>query len=153
MVKLNREAQANVNVTLADRAPKIEALDGKEFPCPVCGTGLAILLTKNQKPYCVCNDCGVQLFVRGKPGISRLIKIAKDGVLVSGIKESASYGINLYNRLQQLKLQKEELKNKQGLFLRDENLTNAISLLDGEIEATELELEKLAKNSGPEGKK
>jgi len=26
---------------------------------------------KNSKPYCVCNDCAVQLFIRGKNGIKK----------------------------------------------------------------------------------
>ena len=44
------------------------------FPCPVCKKDLDIRVSKKQKPYCVCQDCGVQLFVRGKRGISRFEK-------------------------------------------------------------------------------
>ena len=44
------------------------------FPCPVCKRDLDIRVSKKQKPYCVCHDCQVQLFVRGKRGISRFEK-------------------------------------------------------------------------------
>ncbi len=46
----------------------------KVFPCPLCQKGLEIKISKKQKPYCVCLDCGIQLFIRGKEGISRLGK-------------------------------------------------------------------------------
>lgn len=47
-----------------------------EFPCPLCERKLEIRKTvkKNPKPYMICEDCGVQLFVRGKTGIDRLKK-------------------------------------------------------------------------------
>ena len=39
------------------------------FQCPICKKMLNLEITKNDKPYCTCNDCGVQLFIRGKQGI------------------------------------------------------------------------------------
>jgi hypothetical protein len=44
------------------------------FPCPLCQRDLDIRVSKKRKPYCVCARCGVQLFIRGKEGISRLGK-------------------------------------------------------------------------------
>ena len=46
----------------------------KVFLCPLCQKELEIKVSKKQKPYCVCLDCGIQLFVRGKEGINRLGK-------------------------------------------------------------------------------
>jgi hypothetical protein len=141
------QTQGNVNVTLgASRAP-ISELTGKEFPCPLCGEGLPILLSKRNKPYFTCNRCGVQTFVRGKTGISRLHEMAVAGILVSGRKEGASYGIRLYNRLEGLKLQKHDLDKKHGLFISDPDLIHAISLVDGEIEKVQGELAKLARET------
>jgi hypothetical protein len=154
MAQLRRDPdQGNVNVTLGPWGTGLEDLNDKEFPCPLCGTGLSILATKRNKPYCTCNQCGVQLFIRRKEGIARLVKMAHVGILVSGIKVSASYAITLYNRLEQLRLQKKRLENKQGFFSRDENLTNAISLVSHEIENVEGELVKLAKKTSREKKK
>lgn len=41
------------------------------FPCPVCCEGLEVKQSKKQKPYVVCNPCGLQMFVRTEPGIKK----------------------------------------------------------------------------------
>ena len=41
------------------------------FPCPLCTIGLEVRESKKDKPYVVCDSCGVQLFVRLPHGISR----------------------------------------------------------------------------------
>lgn len=41
------------------------------FPCPVCGAALDVRESKKQKPYVVCDPCGVQMFVRAASGIER----------------------------------------------------------------------------------
>lgn len=52
-----------------------EQLEGRDFPCPLCGEGLGIRLdVKHGKPYVICDSCGVQMFVRRKRGIERLEK-------------------------------------------------------------------------------
>jgi hypothetical protein len=50
-----------------------------EFPCPLCNEQLEIRKSKNDKPYCVCMKCGMQLFVRGRTGIKRLQVLLADG--------------------------------------------------------------------------
>ena len=42
------------------------------FPCPLCLVPLRVRSSKKGKPYVVCDACGVQMFVRTKPGIARL---------------------------------------------------------------------------------
>jgi DNA-directed RNA polymerase subunit RPC12/RpoP len=145
MVELKPEqSQSNVNVTLGLFDPDLGELAEKEFPCPLCGAGLPIRASKRRKPYFTCNDCGVQIFVRGKAGIARLNEMAQAGVLIAATKESASHGINLLNRLEQLKLQKHELERKHGIVFKDENVGNALRLVDAEIEKVEGELAKIA---------
>ena len=144
MAKLAKDHQDNVNVTLGSSDGIVGDFEGMEFPCLLCGAGLPILLSIRNKPYCQCNDCGVQIFVRGKVGISRLRELANTGILVSGTKESASHGINLLNRLEQLKLQRQDLRKKLGLIFTDENVGNVICMVDAEIEKVEGELAKLA---------
>jgi len=121
--------QGNVNVTLVPFEGALQELTGMEFPCPICGAGLLIQPSKTKKPYCTCNQCGVQLFVRGKEGIRRLREMAVAGILVCGKEEGASYGIRLYNRLEQLELQKDNLKWKRGIFLQNEDVENAIQII------------------------
>jgi hypothetical protein len=136
--------QTNVNVTLGPSGPLPGELETKEFPCPLCGAGLPIHFSKRRKPYFTCNLCGVQIFVRGKAGIARLNEMANAGILVSGKEESASHGINLLNRLEQLKLQRKELKAKSGIIFTDANVENVILLVDVEMEKVQGELARIA---------
>jgi hypothetical protein len=80
MGKLNSgKLVPNVNVTLAPAGTAFPEILGKELPCPLCGEGLPILISKRNKPYCTCNSCGIQIFVRGKAGIARLRQLALAG--------------------------------------------------------------------------
>jgi len=135
------------------QVPEIEELRSREFPCPVCGLGLAIRFSRKGKPYCVCDACGIQLFFRGKPGIARLCKLVESGVLVSGKDRGATPAVTLYNRLQQLKTQREELEAKQGIIFRDTDLDHTIEAVDAEIETVQGELAKLARRVRREKKK
>jgi hypothetical protein len=151
MDKLNPgKRTGNVNVTLDPLGAALPEILGKELPCPLCGAGLPILISKRNKPYCTCNSCGIQLFVRGKVGISRLRKLAKDGILISSSGESASHGIALLNRLEQLKLQRRDLVLKRPLIFADSNVENTIDLVDAEIESVQGELAKIARSKRKE---
>ncbi len=136
--------QANVNVTLPSPGDALGELAGKEFPCPLCGAGLPILPSKRKKPYLTCNACGIQIFVRGRVGISRLREMATLGILVSGANESAMHGINLYNRLEQLKLQRRDLALKRGIFFWNSDAENDLRIVYVEIEKVQGELAKIA---------
>jgi len=145
MGKLNvGNSPGNVNVTLGPSRTSLAEILGKEFPCVLCGAGLPILMSKRNKPYFTCNSCGVQIFVRGKAGISRLSKLANDGILISAKEISVSYGMTLLNRLEQLNLQRKELILKRPLIFKNENLENAIELVDVEIENVQGELAEIA---------
>jgi hypothetical protein len=139
-----KQDSANINVTLAPLGTGLEDLRGKKFPCPLCADGLAILASKRGKPYCVCNPCGIQLFFRGKPGISRLLRMVKGEILIPGKADGADYGIALFDRLRQLKSQREELEEKLGLIFRDSDVENAIQIVDSEIETVQGELARMA---------
>ena len=152
MDKLEKKT-GNVNVTLESHPPPVGDFTNVEFPCPLCGAGLPVLASKRKKPYFICNHCGVQTFVRGKSGIARLREMVNAGILVSGRGQGASHGIQLYNRLEQLKLQKGDLKWKKGIFLRDEGVENAIQIIDAEIEKVEGELAKIAEKTKKENEK
>lgn len=119
-------------------------LAGSEFPCPVCGVALGIRITRNQKPYCVCDSCGIQLFFRGKQGIRRLQEIIASKALITNEGANLILAVALYNRIQQLRTQKRELEQKQGLIFRDPDLENTILAVDKEIERVQGELDKLA---------
>jgi hypothetical protein len=146
----NDSQPSNVNVTLGGSDESQNDLAGKFFPCPVCGTSLGIRIACTRKPYCVCIDCGIQIFFRGKTGISRLNKIIENELLIAGRDSNASIATVLFNRIQHLKHQKADLEAKQGLILRDPDLRNAIRAVDIEIERVQRELEKLGRKSSRE---
>ena len=51
----------------------------KQFPCPLCNSDLKIKLDKkHDKPYVICDPCGVQMFVRREKGIRRLKRQSKE---------------------------------------------------------------------------
>lgn len=61
-----------------------------KFPCPVCGIALQVRQTKKQKPYIVCDPCGLQMFVRGASGIGRfegLLSHAQSGNALDKLAE------------------------------------------------------------------
>jgi hypothetical protein len=137
----------NVNITLEDPDDAQNNMLGKFFPCPVCGASLGIRIARTQKPYCVCIDCGIQIFFRGKAGILRLKKIIENELLIAGKDSNASIASVLFNRIQHLKRQKTDLEVKQGLIIRDPDLKNAIRAVDIEIERVQGELEKLGRKT------
>jgi hypothetical protein len=146
----NDPQASKVNVTLEGSDNAQNNMTGKFFPCPVCGASLGIRIARTQKPYCVCIDCGIQIFFRGKAGISRLKKIIENELLIAGRDSNASIASVLFNRIQHLKGQKTDLEVKQGLIIRDPDLKNAIRAVDIEIERVQGELEKLGRRTSRE---
>ena len=82
------------------------------FPCPVCGEMLLVEVTKNQKPYCTCNDCGIQLFIRGKQGIERFSNLLGK----SGLRESSRDLIRTLDYFDYLKRKLEEIQEQKPIF-------------------------------------
>ena len=60
------------------------------FPCPVCELPREVRQTKKNKPYVICDPCGIQLFIRGPAGIeefNRLMERADRQGLLARIQE------------------------------------------------------------------
>ena len=49
------------------------------FPCPVCRLPLDVRQSKKAKPYVVCEQCGIQLFVRNPAGIRAFDRLVAEG--------------------------------------------------------------------------
>lgn len=49
-----------------------------DLPCFLCGRQLDQRTDKNQKPYFVCDPCGMQIFIRRKQGIEKLQRLIRD---------------------------------------------------------------------------
>ncbi len=67
------------------------AVNGKQmFPCPVCTQVREVRMTKKDKPYVICDPCGVQIFVRGPGGIAefrRLLQTTNNDSLLTRLRE------------------------------------------------------------------
>jgi len=138
------DGSPNVNVTWPEGTEARELLTRKKFPCPLCGKGMEIRLSMKIKPYCICDECGIQLFFRGKKSILRLRVILDSDLLISGNESKVDQGVLLFNRIQQLSVQQKVLKAKRSIFSPDSNLENAILTVDNEIERLQGELAELA---------
>ena len=104
----------DVNVTLGVRSE-----DSIEyFPCPVCFEMLDVRHDKNSKPYCVCNACGVQLFIRGKNGIKKLKNLISDYIY----KVKSQKLIELIDYYDRLKEQLTKVVAKKPFFGEDKDL-------------------------------
>ncbi len=78
----------------------------KIISCPTCKQALIERKSKTNKPYFVCDDCEVQIFIRGKRGIARLH---------GEMKTSDSPAEALVEELQlRIKTSKEQLRAVQG---------------------------------------
>ncbi len=145
----------NVHVTLAQTGLEGNPLLGKQFPCCLCGMGMEIRFTrkKNSKPYTTCLGCGIQTLFRGQVGIQRLTEIVKSGMFIAGKGSKTELAVILFNRIQQLRVQKTELEGKQGLIILDPDLSNAIRAVDNEIKDMQSELAKLGRKTHRENNK
>lgn len=65
-------------------------LAAQSFPCPLCLVPLRVRSSKKNKPYVVCDACGVQMFVRTKPGITRLASLMAEPQAVSVMQRLAT---------------------------------------------------------------
>jgi hypothetical protein len=139
-----KQSQPNVNVTLDPKDALVLGVAGREIPCQLCGIGLEIRISCKQKPYCVCQDCGNQVFIRGRKGIQRLNELLNSEILISGKMADIKLAIGLFNTIAQLRRQKTELEQKQGFIASDRDLANLISTVDNEIKRVQGELRKLS---------
>jgi len=144
---VHRSNPDNVNVTLESPGIQGDPLFGKEYPCCLCGNALEILFTRKKKPYTTCLSCGIQTFFRGKTGIKRLVEIVSSSILIAGNGSKTELPVILFNRIQQLRGQKKNLEETQGLIIRDPDLENAIRAVDNEIQRVQGELNKLARRN------
>lgn len=57
----------------------------------------------------------------------------------------STVAVNLYNQLEKLKQQRDELEQQQGIIFKDHDLANAILVIEAEIKRVQSGLEKAKK--------
>ena len=135
------------HVTLEIQDNQAEELRGKPFACPLCGMVLPVKIARTQKPYCVCLLCGIQIFFRGKAGIKRLRDLLRMEKPVAEEIPGSTVAVNLYNQLEKLKRQRDELEQQQGIIFKDHDLANAVIAIEAEIKKVQSSLEKVKRKA------
>ena len=124
-----------------------------KLPCFLCSADLEIRTDKNGKRYFICDECGVQAFIRRKAGISRLAKLVRQFKKRNskGIRENkSSFEIGaILAEIDELKKQIKKLKAKSGLFSADRDSKRIAAALQERVNALLSMLEKHAKSGRP----
>ena len=118
------------------------------LPCFLCGRKLERRVSKNNKPYFVCDPCGIQLFVRGRQGIERLDKLFRDIEKAKiPFQQHARHLYEIQATLREIEGVKAEIEKIAGflggLFMTDEQI-HAHKLLKTRLETLFQKLEELA---------
>ena len=145
---MSENHKPNVNVTWASD----ESSTPRTFPCPVCAARLDLRRSRSNKPYCVCNSCGIQVFFRGKAGIGRLREFLAREQPTPVRSAAAAASVIAFSRLEHLRAQKADLEQKRPLIFTDKPLESAIAAVEHEIADLQHHLAALAQQSGSPGR-
>lgn len=125
--------------------------DNPEMPCFLCGQTLEVKKTKNNKPYFICDTCGLQTFVRYNIGIKHfrklLVSLAEDGGKLLSINESSFTVVNLVSRLNELNEKLDDVMQNRSLsdyFLSNTESDLAEQAIEKQIKAIKKALTKVA---------
>lgn len=124
-----------------------------KLPCFLCSADLEIRTDKNGKRYFICDECGVQAFVRRKAGISRLAKLVRglrrrNSKLI--LARNSSFEVfSLVSEIGKLKGQIKNLRSKTGFFSTDADKKRVIAALEARVSALLSTLEKRAGDVRP----
>jgi hypothetical protein len=119
------------------------------LPCLLCGDDLNERRDKHQKPYFVCNPCGVQLFVRrpqGAENLRRLIETLQGRDLPMRAHARTLFVISaILQELNGLEHELEKLERSIGFFSTpSEENTRAQELLKKRMQTLLDDLERIA---------
>lgn len=127
---------SNVNVT-QDSAMAGPTLQRNEFPCPLCHTALPVCMSKKDKPYCTCNECGIQLFFRGKVAIAKLSQRLEDESALCPTDQDDGSPQDHWFELETLK---DELEEEKKTLSERSDVGNVLELIDAAIQMLDCEL-------------
>ena len=113
------------------------------IPCFLCGNPAELKQSKNQKPYFICEGCGVQAFIRGAKGIKRL----QEAMRSKTFNHMATKSTALINQMIRLKEKIEEIQKRQGplsLLIEDKELSLAQKALEKEMDKIKSQLNQIS---------
>ena len=133
------DADYNVNV-IAD-------LTKRFLPCILCGMKLFTRIDKNDKPYFMCDPCGIQMFIRRPLGIERLRKlisqIEKNQDQLRAITARLTHFQSLIAEYEQSKTELAKVENRIGIIFANENDIHLRDALQKRIKSLVAELHNL----------
>ena len=119
-----------------------------DLPCFLCGKQLNQRTDKNNKPYFICNPCGMQVFIRRELGIQKLadlIRNLKEGELPLKTHTQVLYEVQaILSEMDDLKAEIKRLDGEIGFFFIDQDKLRARKLLEARIENLLLQLEQIS---------
>ena len=110
-------------------------------PCFLCGEMVQIKLTKNTKPYFICDPCGVQAFIRRKEGIARLsIYLQKS----APERRDLLRLLDLSQQLRELEQEKDKIElNPANWFLENKPAQEMLELIKKKISEVQAKISEL----------
>jgi hypothetical protein len=122
-----------------------------DLPCFLCGKQLDQRTDKNNKPYFICNPCGMQVFIRRERGIQKLeelIRNLKEGMLPLRTHTRVLYEVQaILSEMDDLKAEIKRLDGEIGFFWIDQDKLRARKLLEARIENLLLKLEQISETN------
>ena len=123
------------------------------LPCLLCGNRLQQRTDKHNKPYFVCDPCGIQLFIRRHQGITRLRDLMRTSerhaIAFQHVGERIFEVQALLSEIDATKAEITKLNDRIGFFFPDEHKVRARDALKPKLDALLKQLDKMcAKHTG-----
>jgi len=121
------------------------------IPCLLCGTKLEMRIDKNQKPYFVCDPCGIQMFIRRKKGIELLQRFCRYcDVLDNPFRKHSESFLKiqaLIGEIEDCKARIQKFDDEISFFFPDNELVRARNALANRVQVLTSDLEQLSSSS------
>lgn len=119
------------------------------FPCFLCNQPAQVKLDRNNKPYFICEDCGVQSFIRRNKGIHKFKPLldTSEAMVIIEPTDTAQDSIGMLDRITFLENKLKELHDKQSLwrqFFPDKRIELVEKAIKDEIKQLDKRLKHLA---------
>src|SRR5579864_1351996 len=117
------------------------------LPCFLCGNRLHKRTDKHNKPYFVCDPCGIQFFVRRKQGIERLDNLLRASERHAiPFRHAAEHIFEVQALLSEIdgtKQQINKLNNEIGFFFPDNDKARARDALKTKLDGLLKQLDEM----------
>ena len=125
----------------------MDLLTTQFLPCLLCGNKLRKRTDKHNKPYFVCDPCGIQLFVRRQQGIERLDKLfrasERNAIPFQQAAERLYKVQALLGEIDGTKKQITKLNDEIGFFFPDEHKVRSRDSLKTKLDGLLKQLDEM----------